>query len=160
MRTYCCYVLCFGTLGLLAWVGSGSAMVSSAGAAAPEADPAPQAVEDDMHEFMEYVFQPTYRRLKAAMAAEPANNQGWKAIKSDGLILAEAGNLLLLRTPKDDDTGAWNNTSVGVRQLGGKLYQAAKKKDYPAARQHYTAMLQQCNSCHQKFAGGEHQLTP
>ena len=28
-------------------------------------------VEDSMHEFMEYVFQPTYLRLKASMAAAP-----------------------------------------------------------------------------------------
>ena len=41
-----------------------------------------------------------------------------------------------------------------------KLYQAARKSDYPAARKAYTSMLQQCNACHKKFADGEHQLTP
>ena len=40
-------------------------------------------VEDSMHEFMEYVFQPTYPRLKHSMMAVPADNKGWKAIKSD-----------------------------------------------------------------------------
>jgi hypothetical protein len=47
----------------------------------------PQPVEMDMHEFMEYVFQPTYKRLKSSMASEPADNV-WKGIKSDALILA------------------------------------------------------------------------
>ena len=117
------------------------------------------AVEPDMHEFMEYYFQPTYLRLKAQMAAEPTNNQGWKAVKSDALILAEGGNLLLIRQP-EKDAQSWQELSIQVRGLGGELYQAAKKKDYKSAQQHYKTMLTKCNACHQKFAKGEHQLAP
>ena len=120
---------------------------------------ATQPVEDDMHEFMEYVFQPTYNRLKTAMAKEPTDNNTWKAIKSDALILAEGGNLLLMRKP-DRHADVWDEHSVVVRKLGGKLYQAAKKKDYRAARGSYTSMLMKCNSCHRAFADGEHQLEP
>lgn len=120
---------------------------------------APEPVEDDMHEFMEYVFQPTYLRLKASMAEEPADNQAWKAIKSDSLILAEGGNLLLVRPP-EEEADSWNAHAVAVRELGGELYAAAKAKDYEASRRHYTAMLIQCNRCHDDFAEGEHQLKP
>ena len=56
-------------------------------------------VETNMHEFMEYVFQPTFRRLKPAMDPSHASEPAWKAIKSDSLILAETSNLLLLHTP-------------------------------------------------------------
>lgn len=119
----------------------------------------PAPVEDDMHEFMEYVFQPAYKRLKTAMASEPKDNQTWKTVKSDGLILAEGGNLLLIRTP-EEDANAWNTYAADVRDLGGELYRSAKKKEYAAAHKHYTAMLEKCNSCHQKFADGEHQLKP
>ena len=118
-----------------------------------------QAVEDDMHEFMEYVFQPTYKRLKVAMASEPTDNGTWKAIKSDALILAESGNLLLIRKPHEH-ANVWTEHSVAVRQLGGNLYQAARKKDYKSARQNYRSMLMKCNSCHNKFADGKHQLKP
>jgi hypothetical protein len=118
-----------------------------------------QVVEGDMHEFMEYVFQPTYKRLKVSMAAAPADNNAWKGIKSDALILAEGGNLLLLRLPEEDATD-WQVLSAAVRDTGGNLYRAAKKKDFPAAQQHYQAMLKKCNACHDKFAGGEHQLLP
>lgn len=42
------------------------------------------------------------------MASEPTNNAGWKTIKSDALILAEGGNLLLSRSPEDkDEADAW-----------------------------------------------------
>lgn len=116
-------------------------------------------VESDMHEFMEYVFQPTYLRLKEQMAKEPADNQAWKAIKSDGLILAESGNLLLMRK-SEEDPADWMRHSTKVREAGGQLYAAAKAKDYRTARQHYETMLTNCNACHDQFAGGEHQLEP
>jgi hypothetical protein len=144
----------------------GALLALNAGLAAPvrAESPAQSAaqglpVEKDMHEFMEYVFQPTYKRLKLAMAAAPAENAAWKGIKADALILAEGGNLLLLRAP-EKDAAAWNELSAAVREAGGKLYQAAKQKDYPAARPHYEAMLKKCNACHDQFADGEHQLAP
>ncbi|MCA9185213.1 MAG: cytochrome c [Planctomycetales bacterium] len=118
-----------------------------------------QAVEEDMHEFMEYYFQPTYRRLKSTMNSAPADNAGWKAIKADALTLAEGGNLLLDR-PSDEDAKAWKQLSIEVRKAGQEMYQAAKKKDFEASKASYGAMLKQCNACHDKFAGGEHQLAP
>jgi len=120
---------------------------------------AAEPVEPDMHEFMEYVFQPTFKRLKPVMAAAPADNAGWKTIKADALILAEGGNLLLIRQPKED-AADWLKHSVQVRDFGGELYRAAKAKDYNSARKHYASMVQNCNACHQQFAGGEHILTP
>ena len=116
-------------------------------------------VEKSMHEFMEYVFQPTYRRLKVSMATEPADKKGWKAIKADSLVLAESCNLLLIRIPKEDGK-AWAGYAQSTRELGGKLYHAARKKDYAAAQSNYKAMLTQCNACHKKFDNGKHQLTP
>lgn len=139
--------------------GFQSQSASSQDAAATDAGDATVPVEPDMHEFMEYIFQPTFRRLKPAMAAEPADRSAWKAIKSDALILAEGGNLLLDRQP-EDDVADWIRHSVQVRDFGGQLYRAAKAKDYTSARRHYEAMTKNCNACHHQFAGGEHILTP
>lgn len=155
----------FWSIALLALVLVGSLLVIStersttAHADTPTTQSQPQPVDKDMHEFMEYVFQPTYKRLKQAMAAEPADKSIWKGIKSDSLILAEGGNLLLLRKPQED-AASWDELSSSMRESGSLLYQSAKKKDYPAARQHYELMLKKCNACHDKFAGGEHQLSP
>ena len=118
-----------------------------------------QVVEDSMHEFMEYVYQPTYKRLKTSMKAEPADRNGWKAIKADSLILAESANLLLMRTP--DENGAdWEHSSAATRKLGGELYRAAAKKDFDSATKAYQSMLTNCNACHKKFADGKYQLKP
>ena len=123
------------------------------------ANATPQPVEESMHEFMEYVFQPTYKRLKVSMAAEPKDNAGWKPIKADALSLAENANLLLIRTP-DEGGEVWDQFSVAVRGTGGQLYQAARKRNYSMAQKSYAAMLNNCNACHKEFAGGKYQLQP
>ena len=119
----------------------------------------PEAVDDDMHHFMEYVFEPNYKRLKGQMATAPQENAAWKAIKGDALTLAECANLLLLRGP-EERASQWRRLSIAVRKNGGNLYQAARATDYAAARESYTTMLNNCNRCHQLFADGEHQLEP
>jgi hypothetical protein len=157
--TCACGILFILSLAALDWHSAGQrgGFTRADDAASKAATPVP--VEDSMHEFMEYVFQPAYKRLREQMAAEPADNVGWKAIKSDSLILAEGGNLLLLRVPEDKGD-EWAAHSQAVRKLGGQFYDAAKKKDYAAARQKYTSMLTQCNACHTQFAEGKHQLVP
>ena len=112
-----------------------------------------------MHEFMEYVFQPTYRRLKVSMSKEPADKNGWKAVKSDALILAESCNLLFARTPSEDGD-EWNQHAAASRKDGAALYQAARGKDFAAATAAYKSMLENCNGCHRQFENGKHILTP
>ncbi|MDG2384524.1 MAG: hypothetical protein P8N76_22840 [Pirellulaceae bacterium] len=119
-----------------------------------------EPVESDMHEFMEYFFQPTYKRLKAAMANEPNDKTGWKEVKSNALILAEGSNLLLTRAPSADDAADWNNHSVQVQTFGSQLYKAAKAKDYATANRSYRAMIKNCNACHRQFENGKHILKP
>ena len=46
------------------------------------AEPVPQAVEADMHHFMEYLVEPAYLRLQKNMAAAPADNAGINLHKS------------------------------------------------------------------------------
>ena len=150
-------LIAFVVVGSLTVISATRSMTARADSPTPQNQPQP--VEKDMHEFMEYVFQPTYKRLKESMGAEPADTNAWKGIKSDALILAEGGNLLLVRNPKED-AATWGEFSAAVRESGGSLYQAAKKKDYKSARQHYEVMLKKCNACHDTFAGGEHQLSP
>jgi cytochrome c553 len=119
----------------------------------------PQPVDESMHHFMEYVFEPNYKRLKVSLASEPKDKQTWKGIKGDALTLAEATNLLMTRGPKQNGY-AWAPLSVAVRTHGSELYQAARKSDYTAARKAYTTMLTNCNACHEKYADGKHQLQP
>lgn len=123
------------------------------------AEDSPMIIEDSMHEFMEYVFQPTYKRLKVTMAVKPESNAGWKAMKSDALILAESCNLLFPRTP-DEDGADWKKHSVASRTTGAELYQAARAKDFDKATGAYRLMIKSCNACHRQFENGKHILQP
>lgn len=127
------------------------------GPAAPAEEVKP--VEDSMHEFMEYVFQPAYLRLKAAMMAAPADNKGWKAIKADSLVLAESCNLLFSRAP-DGSAADWIAHAKASREKGGALYAAGKAKDFAAASTAWKSMLESCNTCHRQFEDGKHILQP
>jgi len=116
-------------------------------------------IDASMHDFMEGMFQGPYRRLKAAIAAEPKDNAGWKAIRSEAIILAEGGNLLLIRKP-EKDVDKWIELSVSSRDAGAELFKAAKKKDFTEARKAYEKMLTSCNACHKQFDDGKNQLMP
>ncbi len=144
---------------LLSILPPASAPIAVAQSPASTPETAATPVEDDMHEFMEYFFEPTYKRLKVSMAASDKDKGTWKSIKSDSLILAESGNLLLSRGP-ESDAKDWNKHATTVRDFGGKLYRAAKKKDDTESQKVYRLMLQSCNDCHQQFADGKHQLKP
>lgn len=116
-------------------------------------------VEESMHEFMEYVFQPAYQRLKPALATAPADNKGWKAIKGDSLTLAESCNLLFGRAP-EEGAADWKKHAAASRDGGAKLYAAAKSKDFAATQAAWKGMLESCNACHKQFENGKHILQP
>ena len=134
---------------------SSAATLRAANGDAPSPVPTPVS----MHDFMEGVFQAPYRRLKAAMAEAPKESPAWKALRSDALILAEGGNLLLLRLP-ESDADEWAKFSIDSRDAGVEVVKAAKAKDFPAARMAYETMLNHCNACHRKFEEGKHILEP
>lgn len=152
-------IACFAPLTTLALVGliAPSAAPNRARAAdkAPELKPVPV----NMHDFMEGVFQGPYKRLKTAMAAEPKDAAGWKAIRGDALILAEGGNLLLTRQP-DKSAADWNKHSIASRDAGADMVRSAKAKDFAATKKAYEAMLGHCNACHKQFEDGKHILAP
>lgn len=159
----CCGRKWWLSVGVVGFVGGAWMLLAAQGPApvsAAESQPSGQvAVEESMHEFMEYVYQPTYVRLKNTMAGLSGEKPDWKLAKADSLILAESGNLLLLRGPKEDRE-MWAQLSIATRDSGKELYQAARAKDATKAKAAYTTLIERCNACHDHFADGEHQLEP
>jgi len=164
MKTSVSLIFLSGFLALAVWTtgvpsGNHAGYVVAGTPTITHAAEGPEVVEDSMHEFMEYVFQPTYRRLKVTMAAEPVDNGGWKALKSDSLILAESCNLLFARLP-EKDADDWARHATASRTEGSALYQAARSKDFVKATSAYKKMLNNCNACHRQFENGKHILVP
>ena len=150
------------TLATLSLAVVGFSRKSSETHASPVAAPVAEdvvPVEESMHEFMEYVFQPAYQRLKPALATAPTDNKGWKAIKGDALTLAESCNLLFGRAP-EENAADWKKHAAASRDGGAKLYAAAKGKDFAATQAAWKGMLESCNACHRQFENGKHILQP
>ncbi len=145
---------------LIGSVGLGAYFQSTANAIpAHSLPPELVPVDTNMHDFMEGMFQSPYRRLKEAIASEPKDNNGWKAIRSDLLILAEGSNLLILRK-QEKDQAKWDEYGVASKQAGEIAFKAAKQKNFSESRKAYESMLIHCNDCHKAFANGKHQLAP
>ena len=115
-------------------------------------------VEPEVHDFMEYVFEPVYDRLKKALSEEP-NEEAWESITSGSLTLAEGANLVLIRK-RDNAPQEWAKHATDVRQAGSEFYDAAKAKDYAGAKRGFQQLLNECNACHDRFAGGRPNLQP
>ena len=79
--------------------------------------PRMKPVEDDVHEFMEYAFEPFFHALKESMAEAPKDGKAWKPVKANSLILAENGNLLMLRGPEENNA-EWNKLAADLRDQG------------------------------------------
>lgn len=122
-------------------------------------EPGLAPVEADVHEFMEYAFEPFFKQLKASLQGPPADKKAWVPVKANALVLAESGNLLMLRGP-DENKAEWNRLSAELRDQGKMLYQAAKKREFEPTKTNYMKLVTKCNACHEKFADGEHMQKP
>ena len=92
-----------------------------------------QPVESDVHEFMEYAFEPFFEQLKSSLAAPPPDKKAWVPVKANSLVLAESGNLLMLRGPADH-RAEWNHLAAELRKQGQTLYQSAKKRNFETTK--------------------------
>lgn len=112
---------------------------------------------DNMHHFMEYICEPSYKGLKATLATEPENRKAWKPFKNYALVLAETSVLVSQRGPKEaEKSKQWKQISLDVHQQATALYKSSG--NYDQAQQHYSSMIDSCNKCHTVFAEGKYQL--
>lgn len=112
---------------------------------------------DDMHPFLEYVCEPSYKGLKQLLATKPENRTAWKAFKYHAIVLAETSALVANRAAEDSDKAKqWRQIALPVHKSGTAFYKSAGK--YDEAKKHYGLLVEQCNKCHTVLADGKHQL--
>lgn len=72
--------------------------------------------------------------LGKTLKDRPADAEAWGYVRGQALLIAETGNLLLMRPPKTRQAqDSWMIFSVSLRDAGVKVAKAAAAKDYPAA---------------------------
>src|SRR5712692_5881748 len=109
--------------------------------ALPQAAPRPTARPSPKLEpvaetrlLMEGLNQPNFKSLEKLLKEKPADDEAWVFARGQALLIAETGNLLLLRPPKNPAEDIWMQRASELRDGASKLARAVAKHDYEASK--------------------------
>ena len=100
---------------------------------------------------MEGMAHPNYRSLHRLLKEKPADNETWVFARGQALLLAETGNLLLLRPPRNNGRDTWMKLAMAMRDEAGELARKAAARNHVGSKAALTNVTNACNKCHQTF---------
>ncbi|MFO0926432.1 MAG: cytochrome c [Gemmataceae bacterium] len=100
---------------------------------------------------MEGLADANHRSLQRQLRAPPADTEAWTVVRGQALLIAETGNLLLIRPPRSGGRDTWMRLSTELRTAATALARKAADKDYPGGQAALTALTASCNRCHETF---------
>jgi len=127
-------------------------LLASLSIQAQPAKPAVQRLEPvaETKLIMNGFLEPNFSGLGTRLKDRPADDETWTIVRGQSLLVAEGGNLLLMRPPKTRAAqDAWMAKAAELRDAGVKLANAAARKDYVAARAGAAMLANACNRCHE-----------
>ncbi len=122
--------------------------------AAPPARPAiPPRLEAvaETHLLMEGLAEPNLRGIERILKEKPADANAWVFARGQALLIAETGNLLLIRPPHNAGEAVWQDRSMAMRQAATDLAKSVGVRDYESSRARLVVLATACNRCHQSF---------
>jgi hypothetical protein len=100
---------------------------------------------------MEGINLPNYNGLERLLRERPADAEAWTFIRGQALLIAENGNLLLLRPPRTQGRDLWMDRAAELRTMAVRLARDAARQDYDHTRRDLILLADSCNRCHQSF---------
>jgi|GEM_PF-917022 hypothetical protein len=101
---------------------------------------------------MEGLAQPNYRALEKHLQGKgPMDVDTWIFARGQALLIAETGNLLLLRPPRNEGRDTWMRRAMDMRQSAGELARRLGNRDLARSRTALSALTDKCNACHRTF---------
>lgn len=100
---------------------------------------------------MEGLNQTNFRGLQKLLKQEPADDESWRFLRGQALLISETGNLLMLRPPHNAGETIWQERSMELRDTASRLAKAAGSRDYVRSRVGMAELANVCNRCHQTF---------
>ncbi|HZT83619.1 MAG TPA: cytochrome c [Gemmataceae bacterium] len=143
-------VLCGALLALAAFLIAVPRAEPQTKAPARPAAPRLEAVAETRL-LMEGLNQANFRGLERLLKQKPADVEAWTFARGQALLIAETGNLLMLRPPKNKGQDAWMDRAADMRARATALARAAGNQDYPRTRAALADLANSCNRCHQTF---------
>jgi hypothetical protein len=147
------------------WVGGlalGATLLATSGSAqdrprlapmprpTPKFEPKFEAVAETKL-LMEGLAQPNYQSLAKILREGPADVETWTFARGQALLVAETGNLLLLRPPRNQGRDSWMRQAMDLRQAAAALARQAGNRDLERSRAALADLTTACNRCHQTF---------
>jgi hypothetical protein len=100
---------------------------------------------------MEGLNQANFRGLERLLKDKPTDVEAWTFARGQALLIAETGNLLMLRPPRGKGADAWLDRAAELRDAATTLARAAGKRDYDRSVNALRDLAGACNRCHQAF---------
>jgi hypothetical protein len=100
---------------------------------------------------MEGLNDANFHGLERHLKDKPADAEAWAFVRGQALLIAETGNLLLMRPPRNKGEDAWIARATDLRQVATAVARAAANRDYERCRVGLTVLGDVCNRCHQTF---------
>ncbi|MHB1425138.1 MAG: hypothetical protein ACYC3I_18360 [Gemmataceae bacterium] len=101
---------------------------------------------------MEGLAQPNFRGVEKHLQGKgPPDVDTWMFARGQALLMAETGNLLLLRPPRNDGRDTWMRRAMDMRESAGELSRRLANRDLPRSRTALMDVATKCNNCHQTF---------
>src|SRR5262245_46642879 len=100
---------------------------------------------------MEGLTHPNFQGMEKILKSEEIDSDSWVFARGQALLIAETGNLLMLRPPKTSGQDAWMKAAGELRDAGTGMAQTIATRDRARSRSALTNLAATCNACHQTF---------
>lgn len=145
MKRKCAWVLV-----ALGWFAVAAESLPESRAQLPRAVPRQEPIAETRL-LMDGLAQANFRGLNQNLRQKPGDVEAWVYIRGQALLLAETGNLLMLRPPRSGGQEAWLEHAGELRAAATRLARSAADQDYDRCRSGLAELANTCNRCHAKF---------
>lgn len=100
---------------------------------------------------MEGLAHANFRGLEKLLSKKPESVEAWTFARGQALLIAETGNLLMLRPPRNDGRELWHMRATELRESATALARTVARSDHEKSREGLRTLAQSCNKCHESF---------
>jgi hypothetical protein len=100
---------------------------------------------------MEGIAHANFQGLERILQSREIDAESWGFARGQALLIAETGNLLMIRPPRNAGEEAWLRIAGELRDSASGLAKTVASRDLERSRAGLIQLAGTCNRCHQTF---------
>jgi hypothetical protein len=100
---------------------------------------------------MEGLANANFLGLEKILKATAIDEDSWGFARGQAVLIAESGNLLMLRPPNNPSQETWLKAASEMRDSASQLSKIVATHDVERSRIAMVELSQKCNACHESF---------